>query len=287
MQLRLIGGLLALCLAGLGNLANAAPSMGWLDANGTSLRYRIDGTGPPVVLIHEMGTSLEVWDEVVPKLTGHRVIRYDIRGFGLSEKLRGPIDFDTEVADLTALLDRLGVTGPVTLAGSALGGAIALRFAASHPERAAGVVAIGPAAYLTVRPEAVAQADVVERQPLGNRVRGEIDTIYPPQIRHDPDRQARFVGVQMAADVKSLAESMRMIGNTSFADVLPTIHCPTWIVATTLYKTRDPASLRELASRVPGGVYKELTTGHLAPIESPDLVAGVIQQFWKTQARPK
>ena len=87
--------------------------MDFIEVNGTALRYELDGSGiHSMVLIHEMGGSLESWDLVAPRLAdGRRVLRYDTRGAGLSEKLRGDLSIDTMVADLMALLDALKIAG--------------------------------------------------------------------------------------------------------------------------------------------------------------------------------
>src|SRR5947209_18435453 len=91
--------------------------MDFIEANGVGLRYELSGRGQQTVgLIHEMGGSLESWDEVAPVLAaGRRVLRYDTRGAGLSEKARGTLAIDTMVDDLAALLDALGITGKVGL----------------------------------------------------------------------------------------------------------------------------------------------------------------------------
>ena len=64
--------------------------MNFIEVNGVSLRYIVEGVGKPIVLIHEMGGTLESWGLVAPLLASHRkVIRYDTRGAGFSEKIRG------------------------------------------------------------------------------------------------------------------------------------------------------------------------------------------------------
>jgi 3-oxoadipate enol-lactonase len=106
--------------------------MEFIELNGAALRYELTGTGDrTLLLIHEMGGSLESWDNVVPRFAGsRRVLRYDTRGAGLSQKARGELSVDTMADDIAALLDISGIKGPVALAGVAVGGAIALHFAA-------------------------------------------------------------------------------------------------------------------------------------------------------------
>jgi pimeloyl-ACP methyl ester carboxylesterase len=66
--------------------------MDWLEANGVGLRYDLAGSGAKTLaLVHEMGGSLDSWDMVLPALAAdRRVLRYDTRGAGQSEKERGP-----------------------------------------------------------------------------------------------------------------------------------------------------------------------------------------------------
>ena len=68
----------------------------WIEVNGAALRYDLQGQGAStLVLIHEMGGTLESWNDVLPPLTlRRRVLRYDTRGAGLSEKVRGPLSID-------------------------------------------------------------------------------------------------------------------------------------------------------------------------------------------------
>ena len=124
--------------------------MPFADVNGAALRYELSGTGPEtIVLVHEMGGTLESWDDVAPALAAkRRTLRFDMRGSGHSEKTSGTLSIDTLADDLAAMLDRLGVNQPIAVAGCAVGGAVAIHFAARHAERVAGLVAMAPATFL-------------------------------------------------------------------------------------------------------------------------------------------
>jgi 3-oxoadipate enol-lactonase len=106
--------------------------MSFIEIGGVATRYVLQGQAAPLlVLIHEMGGSLDSWDDVVERLQENwRVLRYDVRGAGLSEKLKGDVTVDVLAGDLIALLDALDIQEPICLAGSAVGAAIA--FAALH-----------------------------------------------------------------------------------------------------------------------------------------------------------
>ena len=139
--------------------------MSWIEANGASLRYDLSGSGrETLVLIHEVGGCIESWDDALAAFQGQfRVLRYDQRGFGMSEKTR-VITMDGIVADLVALLDALRIAGSVHLAGCAMGAAIALAFAGRHPRRVSRVVAASPATWANaVRVGSQSRVDQFER----------------------------------------------------------------------------------------------------------------------------
>ncbi len=82
--------------------------MEWVEVNGTVLRVTVEGEGPPLVLVHEIGGMIESYDDIVPLLKESRkVVRFDIRGSGLSEFAVQPLTFQVLIADLLGLLDHL------------------------------------------------------------------------------------------------------------------------------------------------------------------------------------
>ena len=85
--------------------------MEFIELDGVALRYELSGRGErTLVLVHEMGGSLESWDEVAPRFAeSRRVLRYDTRGAGLSQKVRGELGIDTMADDVAALLDNIGI----------------------------------------------------------------------------------------------------------------------------------------------------------------------------------
>lgn len=273
------------CTTGPMRVANPALSNSpqWIEVNGVSLRYQMLGSGPrTLVLLHEMQMSMESWDGVLPALTpGHRVLRYDLRGFGLSEKIRGTgLTIDTEVEDLRSLLDALNIHEPVTLIGGAVGGAVALKFAAVYPQRVRAVAVTSPAAYMKAQPERAANAIKSANEPTRTGIDATLDAVYPAALRTDPARLARFRGLLLASDPGSVATTTNMIYSVGFADVLPKVQCPAMIIATALFP-RPVASFKELADALPKGQFVVLQTGHFASLESPEMVAPVLTGFLK------
>jgi pimeloyl-ACP methyl ester carboxylesterase len=100
------------------------------------------GSGRPVVLIHGWPLSGESWSEQVPVLAGagYRVITYDRRGFGRSDKPKTGYTYDTLAEDLHTLLGALDVQD-ATLVGFSMGGGEVARYLSAYgPERVRNVV---------------------------------------------------------------------------------------------------------------------------------------------------
>ena len=106
------------------------------------------GNGTPVVFIHGFGASLYGWRYQLPPIVaaGYRVVAFDNRGFGFSDK---PAHGYTNAAYahlVVSLLDSLGISSAV-LVGHSMGGAIAAEVALRYPDRVRGLVLIDAAGY--------------------------------------------------------------------------------------------------------------------------------------------
>ena len=125
----------------------ARPPSQFLDILGARLHVRDTGprAAPAIVLLHGFGSSLQTWDAWAADLDrDHRLIRYDLPGFGLTGRdPTGDYTDERSIAILLALLDQLGVPR-ATIVGNSMGGRIAWRFAAAHPERMDKLVLISP-----------------------------------------------------------------------------------------------------------------------------------------------
>src|SRR5579871_4158348 len=170
--------------------------MNWVEVNGVGLRWDQSGSGPTtLVLVHEMGGTLDSWDQPVRALhNGRVVLRYDTRGAGLSEKIKGSVTWDQMADDLAALLDATGHTGKVALAGIAVGAAIAAHFAVRYPDRAAALVLHGPAMGVTDdrRQATLDRAASVEAGGMRGVVETSLAASYPPVVRLDGDEFRKF-----------------------------------------------------------------------------------------------
>lgn len=108
---------------------------------GARLRYRDEGSGPALLLVHGWTLDLTMWNALSAALRARfRVIRYDRRGFGLSS---GQPGLERDIADLDALWDHLGLQ-QAALLGMSQGARVVLGLAASSARKISCLVLDGP-----------------------------------------------------------------------------------------------------------------------------------------------
>jgi 3-oxoadipate enol-lactonase len=260
--------------------------MDFIEANGVGLRCELSGGGErTLVLVHEMGGSLESWDEVAPRFAkSRRVLRYDTRGAGLSQKVRGELTLDTMADDIAALLDHFGIAGKVALAGVAVGGAIALHFAARYPERTSAVAVGSPATGIAAERRAAAVERLARIEAAGMAVAVEDSMLngYAPELRGDIARFERFRTRWLGNDPSSYATIWRMLAATEMQDELAGLTCPVLVIGGSLDRVRPPALAQGVAKTIPGARYVEIRTGHYMSVQTPDLIFDCIDEFLRS-----
>lgn len=123
------------------------PQSSYVDVAGIKLHVRDSGPqdAPVVIMLHGMGSSLHTWQPWAEALSNtHRVIRFDLPGFGLTgADPTGDYSDKRGLEVLSALMDRLSGQR-ASLVGNSMGGRLAWLFAAAHPERVDKLVLIAP-----------------------------------------------------------------------------------------------------------------------------------------------
>src|SRR5439155_1509474 len=125
----------------------------YLRVEGARIRYIDAGRGAPVVFLHGLGASMYAWRNNLGAVAaaGFRVIAFDNRGFGLSDKPPAPYDNAAYARLAIAFMDSLGLPDAV-LVGHSMGGAIAAEVAIEHPPRVRGLILVGSAGLGTREP---------------------------------------------------------------------------------------------------------------------------------------
>jgi len=288
---RLVLAAVALGTATLPTIAADQRNGKWIEANSIIQRYELTGTGDQtVVFMHDMGMNLEMWDEIVPAIQqGRRILRYDLRGFGLSEKIRTPPSSEDYVNDLLALLDGLNIKKPVVLVGESVGGGLVLEFAAAHPDRVKAIVSINgvirakdmpPPGGAGSNPALKTQRDtpkLFETEGVRAYLKSDAEYLYPASLR-TPERWNRYLGIEVAQDPYSRAAVMRSpLGGRE--ELLGNLQMPILIIAGMINQGMKEDLWRKFATEAPHGEVLFLQTAHHAAFESPELVAPPLKKF--------
>ncbi|MCP2014470.1 pimeloyl-ACP methyl ester carboxylesterase [Deinococcus sp. HSC-46F16] len=191
----------------LAGLAPALPPPTLLQVSGVRTRHVQAGTGPPVVLLHGIGRSLEDWSETVgPLAARHSVYAPDLIGFGLTDKPDVPYTLAGLARFVRHYLDAVGETRPVTLIGNSLGGAVAAQFALLYPERARALVLVSSAGFggrvaLALRLATVPRLGEVLLRPSPLSARRTVASLFhdPRHVTPERVRWAEHLGRQPGA----------------------------------------------------------------------------------------
>ncbi len=254
----------------------------FIERGHVSIRYAAEGEGQELVaLIHEMGGSLESWDRLVPLMRGKRILRFDMRGFGMTSKVVGVNDLDAIADDLAFLLEALGLDAPVHVAGMAVGAAAAVRFAKRHPMRLASLALAGPALGVSEeKQEALrVRADRIEREGVVAIAEDELGATYALALREAKsfdDYCARW----LRNDPASYAATCRMLARLNMQDELGELRAPTLFLAGALDPLRPPTLVECYAHRVVNSRFETLVSGHVPAWQTPTLFHAALQNFW-------
>lgn len=213
----------------------------------TDIHLHVDdtgGSGRPVVLIHGWPLSGASWSAQVPALeaAGYRVVTYDRRGFGRSDKPFSGYDYDTLADDLDAVMGSLGLAD-VTLVGFSMGGGEVARYVASHgTERLRSVVfasAVPP--FLMQGPDNPdgpltkelpdGMASQLKDDPIGFYDQFTTDFFSANgELMVDELQRQEAIGLCRQADHRAAQACLKAFGTTDFRDDLPKANVPTLVL---------------------------------------------------------
>lgn len=122
-----------------------------VSVDGLRMHYELAGAGPPLVLIGGLGLDLSEYGQLIDALAPHyRVLAFDNRGAGRTEKPDEPYTVRQMAGDTAGLMQALGVER-AHVVGMSLGGRIALDLALAHPQRVRSLVLVSTSARVERR----------------------------------------------------------------------------------------------------------------------------------------
>lgn len=247
--------------------------------------YAVEGTGPPVVLIHGMGLNREMWDwQLEPLLQRFRIIRYDLLGHGDSDHPPPGCEMIDLVSQLHLLLDHLNIKR-CALVGFSLGGLIARAFAVAYPDRVGALAILNSAHDRSLEERAAIRQRYAQSVLFGYR--STIDTALARWFTRGfaarrPDVLNRVRRWMERNDPLDYPEVYRVLAESD-ADLttsIAAIRCPTLVLACEEDHGNSPDMARRMAALIPGARTAILPgLRHMALAEDPAAVSDALVPF--------
>jgi 3-oxoadipate enol-lactonase len=261
--------------------------MEWVEANGATFRTEAvgGGAGTPLLLIHELGGDMTSWDPALAEglCAARPGLRFDWRGAGMSEKIRGPFDIDDMAADIAGIIDATGFGDgkPVDVVGIALGGGVAIALAARYPEKIRRMVSTSSAigGSPSSRDRMLERAKGVEENGMRPYCEASHAVSYANHLRTDPAAYEWYRKKWIAQDPSSFAAHNRMLANMDETPNLAKIKAMSLVISGTHDPLRTPELVEKVAAAIPGADYEELSTGHFMHVQTPALCAARVAAF--------
>ena len=269
------------------------PETKYARSGDVNIAYQVVGDGPrDLVLVPGWVTNVEVaWEHpssarFLERLASFaRLILFDKRGTGLSDRVSDVPNLETRMDDVRAVMDA-AQSSSAALCGYSEGGPMCALFAATYPDRTSALIVLGSYArriwasdypWGPTRDEWFAFTESTAREwggPVGVEIRA-------PSLAADPrfrDWWARYM--RMSASPNAARKVFEMVAEIDIRHVLPTIRVPTLIVHNTRDRTVPVEYSRYMAERMPAAKYVELDgDDHVPFVGNTDAIVAEIEEF--------
>lgn len=262
----------------------------------TVLAHRLEGEGPPVVLLNGGMMTFPSWEAIAAPLRArHRLLRFDFRGQLLSPAAAPagvPADLAGHAADLAALLDQVGWSS-ANLVGASFGAEVALEFAAARPERVRSLVVItamdretpefrrGSDEMRALLARRVAHGDATEFYDL--LVEGVYSSAYRQAEAATLEARRAQTGALPEAWFAGVDQLLAALEGFDLTARLGRIRCPALALLAADDRIMDGDRARALAAALAAEVAVHPTSGHALVVEDPDWVARACLAFLDRQ----
>ncbi len=264
------------------------------------LAHRVDGAGPPVLLLNGGMMTIAAWDPVAQPLAAeYQVIRCDFRGQLLSPAT-GPRTMAGHVEDVRALLDHLGLAR-VHVVGTSFGSEVGLLLAATDPDRVASLVLATVTDRMTLRMhEDAVPLRTAARAAAQGGDKQRLFALLEQQIYSDAYRQANAAALERrralalmlpATWFAALDGIFDALDGLDLRPALAGVRCPTLVLVAGEDRSLYPEHGRAVVRGIAGAELEEFDgSGHALIVERTGPVLASIRSFLQarggTIARP-
>ncbi|HZE30913.1 MAG TPA: alpha/beta fold hydrolase [Actinoallomurus sp.] len=247
------------------------------------IAVRRQGTGDPVVLLHPLALSGELWRPLATALSdAFDVLSLDLRGHGASGWDGEPFSIEDMALDVAEVLDALELPS-VGMLGMSMGGSVAVTFAGLFPERVGSLVLADTTAWYgdnavtawTERARRAAEVPRAEQLPF------QVDRWFSPAFRdRNPEEVDRVTKIFLRTDSGAHAAASTAMGRLDSRRLLPAVRASTLVIVGQDDYATPPDMAGELAGGIPGATLVSLPgLRHMALIERPELADVVRRAF--------
>lgn len=242
---------------------------------GIEMAYDLEGSGPPVLLLHGYPFNRSMWLEQVEALqTSHRVITPDLRGLGETEATPEPATMTEMAEDVAALLDELKIDR-VALGGLSMGGYVALAFVRRFPLRVRALI------LADTRPQSDTEEGKRVREEQAQKVLEEgtgaiADVILkksltPATLAERPDVVARVREMIASANPLGAAAALRgMAVRSDQTHFLASILAPTLVIVGSEDQLTPPTDAELMRREIRGSRMVVIPgAAHVSNLERP------------------
>ncbi len=250
----------------------------------TRVRVRVTGEGPPLLLIMGIGGNLDMWDPLVARLPGRQLVMFDFPGTGGSGASWMPPTMPADALFTRMLVRKLGY-GRMDVLGYSWGGLLAQALAIQHASTVRRLVLAGTTFGLGGLPPGplVAARMLTPRRYYSRSYFAKVaPSLYGGRFRRDPGLVGEEVGRRLGRPPSPWGYAAQLSAVMTYTSLpgLPLVSAPTLVIA-----GDDDPIIRTFNPRLMARVLRHSTlhivpdAGHLLLLDSPELVAPVIERF--------
>ena len=250
--------------------------------------YSVEGSGPPLILIHGIGASRHSWDGLIRELSPEfRCISYDLRGHGRSPCPAPPYALDDLVEDLEALRRELRID-KAHFAGHSLGGMIGPAYARRYPQHVLSLGLYSTAAFRTEDDSAKVRGVVAAMR--GRGIPTVLETLQdrwftPEFAARCPEVIARRMQQVIDTDAAVFLSVFDIYAETEMSAWLGGIRHPSLVLTGENDGGCNPRLNRQIAAAMPNSDLVILPgLRHAILLEAPQLVAPPVRAFLRKRA---
>ena len=263
------------------------PPIRYAKAGDVDIAYRVLGSGPiDLVWVPGLISNLDIeWEDHVKaplyrRLAGFsRLITFDKRGMGLSDRSVGAPTLEERMDDVRAVMDAVG-SQRAALIGHSEGGLMSTLFAATYPERTAALILFGTMARTSIAPDYPHEVALAEMQRVidSGWGTGSSAEVFAHRMKDHPGLREHLGRIERASgSPRTMRAILDSFGSSDVRAALPSISAPTLVIHTTDDRVCPVGNGRWLADHIEGARFVEIPGEHI--VFDADQFADEVESF--------